>query len=132
MTDWIKNAGTVPDDVGHETVIEVECRDGEVKVWREDNDDSNRWSIRDSDCDIIRWRKTEVKLCTTCKHFRPHRDLFNLWGLVRGSTYIKFAECAISDLDGITYCCSILRRLSLDSICMKHLCNKEGRKWEKK
>jgi len=61
MTDWRKNTGAVPPEVGPDTVVEVEYRDGEVMTWEGqlcgyDNNDPFIWSLDGVRGDIIRWR----------------------------------------------------------------------------
>lgn len=54
---WIENNGTVPEGVGHDTVIEVEYRDGSylvLKYWS--SDDIRLWTLDDDAFDILRWR----------------------------------------------------------------------------
>ncbi len=57
---WIENTGTVPDDVGPYTVIEVEYRYGGECTWDEcetsKNNDTSLWIIEGSSLDVIRWR----------------------------------------------------------------------------
>jgi len=54
---WIENTGTVPDDIGPDTVIEVEYGNGERMEWRSLNDNHKPvyWFLT-GDCDVIRWR----------------------------------------------------------------------------
>lgn len=56
---WIENTGTVPDEVGPDTVIEVEYRDGRMYEWpvglSGGNADPDLWSFT-GHFDIIRWR----------------------------------------------------------------------------
>jgi len=62
MTDWRENDGTVPPEVGPDTVVEVEYRDGRVRMWGQHhvmvkNDAPTLWSTEfNCPTDIIRWR----------------------------------------------------------------------------
>jgi len=60
MTDWRENTGVVPPEVGPDTVVEVEYRDGDVNIWGggefPKNNTPGLWSIDESKHDIIRWR----------------------------------------------------------------------------
>jgi len=61
MTDWRENTGVVPPEVGPDTVVEVEYRDGLVLTWGKpifeiDNNDPDTWGIEGDSADIIRWR----------------------------------------------------------------------------
>ena len=58
--EWIENTGTVPADVGQDTRIEVEYRDGEKMPWRGDslspNNEPKLWEFGPSSSDVIRFR----------------------------------------------------------------------------
>jgi len=61
MTDWRENDGTVPPEVGPDTVVEVEYRDGFKGFWKGlmfgiPVDDPAIWGFEGGSGDIIRWR----------------------------------------------------------------------------
>jgi len=70
-----------------------------------------------------------MKTCRSCKHYKPNRWIFNLWGLIKDSDYHEFAQCKIPGPDNQLSFCSVQRSRNLQ---VEFLCGFSGKNWEAK
>lgn len=70
-----------------------------------------------------------MKSCSSCKHYKPNRWIFNLWGLIKDSDYHEFARCKIPGPSGELLYCAVQRHWDYKTL---KICGKSGKNWEAK
>lgn len=73
-----------------------------------------------------------MKNCSECKHFRPARNVSNLFGLVKDADFYNKAFCGLTLPDGKVFPCSTYRHPSnVGELSDRYPCNFDGKGWEK-